>query len=414
MGTVYEAEDTTLRRRVALKTMRSSVAAQRGARDRFLREARAAAALNHDHVVPIYQVGEDRGVPFLAMPLLHGEMLEGRLQREGRLPVADALRDRPRDRRGVWPPPTTAASSIATSSRATSGWRAPGDRVKILDFGLASGQEGDVQLTSPGAILGTPAYMAPEQAGGAVDHRADLFSLGCVLYRMATGRMPFGGNGPMEVLRNIAVQEPRRPRELNPEIPAPLDQFLLRLLAKDREQRPVSAAVVGRVLTTLEQQIANTVVNVPAAPLAIPLGPGQRLAVAPPVAQLVQPQPPAPHVQAGAPAAAQAPRKIQTAPAGWRVPPLKALPAWVRGLSPWHKALAGGTVAAIVLGVFLIIGLSLLWRIPAPAGTGSTARRIPATRTKRIRYSPALIPRRRRACPARGVSCNPQSRLAIR
>ncbi len=92
MGTVYEAEDVTLRRRVALKTMKPAVAAQPGARARFLRKARAAAALNHDHVVPIYQVGEERSLPFLAMPLLHGEMLEDRLKRMGRLPLAEALR----------------------------------------------------------------------------------------------------------------------------------------------------------------------------------------------------------------------------------------------------------------------------------------------------------------------------------
>ena len=124
MGTVYEAEDVTLRRRVALKTMKPAVAAQPGARARFLREARAAAALNHDHVVPIYQVGEERSLPFLAMPLLHGEMLEDRLKREGacRWPKRSASAARsPR----AWPPLTTTASSTATSSRETSGWRGP-------------------------------------------------------------------------------------------------------------------------------------------------------------------------------------------------------------------------------------------------------------------------------------------------
>ncbi len=258
MGTVYEAEDVTLRRRVALKTMKPAVAAQPGARDRFLREARAAAALNHDHVVPIYQVGEERSLPFLAMPLLHGEMLEDRLKRVGRLPLADALRIGREIAEGL-----AAAHDhgiVHRDIKPGNVWlERPGDRVKILDFGLASGQEGDVQLTTPGTIMGTPAYMAPEQAGGPIDHRADLFSLGCVLYRAATGRLPFPGSSPMEILRNIAVQTPRSPRKLNPEIPTALDQFLLRLLAKERGQRPVSAAVVAKVLKTLEQQLSATI-----------------------------------------------------------------------------------------------------------------------------------------------------------
>ena len=168
---------------------------------------------------------------------------------------------------------------------------------------------------------------------------------------MATGRMPFAGAGPMEILRNIAVQEPRRPRELNPEIAAPLDQFILRLLAKEREQRPVSAAVVARVLTTLEQQIANTVTHRRGA--GRPLAPGQKAAAAA-RAQLVQPAPgPKRAAQSGAADPGRAPRRpaprqIQTAPAAARplaqrlTLPLKALPSWVKRLSTRHKVLVGG------------------------------------------------------------------------
>ena len=257
--------------------------------------------------MPIYQVGEERSLPFLAMPLLHGEMLEDRLKREGRLPLADALRVGREIAEGL-----AAAHDhgiVHRDIKPGNIWlERPGDRVKILDFGLASGQEGDVQLTTPGTIMGTPAYMAPEQAGGPIDHRADLFSLGCVLYRTATGRLAFSGSSPLEILRNIAVQTPKSPRELNPEIPAPLDQFLLRLLAKERDQRPVSAAVVARVLKTMEQQLSATVQIPPTRPAAA----AKR--AAPPVAQLIQasPKPPA---AAAAPAAPQIQKTPAAAPA---------------------------------------------------------------------------------------------------
>ena len=371
MGTVYEAQDPALRRHVALKTMKPSAASQTGARDRFLREARAAAALSHDHIVPIYQVGEDRGVPFLAMPLLHGEMLEDRLRRVGRLPVAEALRVGREVAEGL--AVAHDHGIIHRDIKPGNIWlEAPSDRAKILDFGLASGQDGDVQLTTPGAIMGTPAYMAPEQAGGAVDHRADLFSLGCVLYRMLTGRTPFAGASTMEILRNIAVQQPKPPRELNPEIQAGLDQFLLRLLAKEREGRPVSAAITAKVLKTLEGQQAGATLMLPQTkpPMAVPMT-GGKPASPPPVAQLVRQGRPAPaapgHVQARPAAGAPASPRIQNAPApaanGFSkaaASRANALVSWARALSPRGKLLAaGGAVLPLVL--LLLVG-ALMWR----------------------------------------------------
>ena len=366
MGAVYQAEDVALRRHVALKTMKPSAASQPGIRDRFLREARAAAALSHDHIVPIFQVGEDRGVPFLAMPLLHGEMLEDRLKRVGRLPVADALRIAREAAEGL--AVAHDHGIIHRDIKPANIWlETPNDRVKIVDFGLASGQDGDVQLTTPGAIMGTPAYMAPEQAGGQVDHRADLFSLGCVLYRMLTGRPAFAGSSAMEILRNIAVQQPRSPRELNPEVPAALDGFLLRLLAKEREQRPVSAAVTAKVLRTLEGQLAGTVLLPPTRPpLAAPVAAGAR----PPVAQLIQKGPnasPARHEVQNVPPAALASPQIQKAPApvanGFgNALALKAaaVRSWALALSPRQKLMAAVFGAAAVLAVvllFLIVAL---------------------------------------------------------
>ena len=255
----------------------------------------------------------------------------------------------------------------------------PSDRVKILDFGLASGQDGDVQLTTPGAIMGTPAYMAPEQAGGAVDHRADLFSLGCVLYRMLTGRTPFAGASTMEILRNIAVQQPKSPRELNPEVPAALDAFLLRLLAKEREQRPVSAAVTAKVLRTLEGQLAGTVLLPPMKPpMAVPVA-GGKPASPPPVAQLIRqgrPVAPVGQMRAGPPPAALASPQIQKAPTPAAADDFgkafkakaAALRSWALSLSPKQRLLiaAAGAGGGLMMVLLLLLVL-LLWRGGRPA-----------------------------------------------
>ena len=130
---------------------------------------------------------------FLAMEFIsNGEPLDARLQHENIVPVPEVLRHRPRDCRRAWPPPTRGWST-ATSSRPTSGWRTPSERVKILDFGLARAEADDrANLTQPGHVVGTPAYMAPEQARGErADHRCDLFSLGGVLYLLCTRQLPF-------------------------------------------------------------------------------------------------------------------------------------------------------------------------------------------------------------------------------
>src|SRR5262249_14207833 len=153
-----------------------------------------AAALDHEHIVTIYQAGEERGVPYLAMQLLQGETLEDRLkQAGGGLPLADVLRVGREGALGL-----AAAHERGLVHRdvkpAHVSLEAGRDGVKILDLGLAGGAEPDAQFTQAGAVIGPPAYMAPEQANGrAVDARCDLFSLGAVLYRAATGKMPFGG-----------------------------------------------------------------------------------------------------------------------------------------------------------------------------------------------------------------------------
>jgi WD40 repeat protein/serine/threonine protein kinase len=252
MGAVLQAEDPQLRRRVALKVMLPSQAANPSARQRFLREAQAAATLEHDHIVAIYHVGEERGVPFLAMPLLKGESLDERLKREGTLPPAEVVRIGRETALGL--AAAHAQGVIHRDIKPGNLWLEGGSqRVKILDFGLAYQAGSDVHLTQSGAILGTPAYMAPEQAQGKkADARSDLFSLGCVLYRMSTGQLPFQGTDTMSMLLALVTQDPTPPGQHNPHLPPALNELILALLAKEPAARPASAEAAAQTLAALE------------------------------------------------------------------------------------------------------------------------------------------------------------------
>ncbi len=252
MGVVFEAEDPRLKRRVALKMMKPDLAAHAQSRQRFLREAQAMAALDHDHVVTVHQVGE-AGVPFLAMQLLHGENLDTRLKRETKLQPDEVLRIGLEVADGL--AAAHARGLIHRDIKPGNIWLETGrgrPRVKILDFGLARASEGTENLTRSTAILGTPSYMAPEQARGeAIDARADLFSLGCVLYRMATGETAFKGNSPLTVLTSIALATPPAPREVNSDVPAELSDLIVSLLSKDPARRRKSAREVMDALHSM-------------------------------------------------------------------------------------------------------------------------------------------------------------------
>jgi WD40 repeat protein/serine/threonine protein kinase len=276
MGIVFLAEDPQLQRRVALKTMRPALAARADSRHRFLLEARATAAVKNDHIVTIYQVGGDGGVPYMAMELLDGMPLNRWLEQVPKPAVAEAVRlgremalglaaahargliHRDVKPGNVWlelvsgewsdkKPPLTTHHSPLTNCR-----------VKLLDFGLVRAAADDVHLTGSGVVVGTPAYMAPEQARGeTVDARCDLFSLGCVLYRICTGRKPFRGETTMALLSSLAKQAPTPVRDLNPEVPQALSDLVMRLLAKDPAARPASAAAVADALAVIGQQLAT-------------------------------------------------------------------------------------------------------------------------------------------------------------
>jgi serine/threonine protein kinase len=255
MGVVFQAEDPHLRRPVALKVMRPHLAASADYHRRFLREARLAAAIEHEHIVTVYQVGEDRGVPYLAMQLLRGETLEDRLGRRpgGRLPLPEVLRIGREIAEGL--AAAHARGLVHRDIKPANIWlEERRGRVRIVDFGLARGSEPDAQFTQAGAVIGTPAYMAPEQATGAiVDARCDLFSLGAVLYRAATGKAPFGDRDTMSILHALATRAPVPPHRIVPSLPRLFSGLVMRLLAKDPADRPQSAHEVVKAIEALER-----------------------------------------------------------------------------------------------------------------------------------------------------------------
>jgi len=247
MGVVFRAFDETLQRVVAIKTMAGDLAASATARKRFTREAQAAAAICHEHVVTIHAVDEDYRPPYLVMQFIEGASLQEKVNWTGPLDPAVVLRI------GI-----EAAYGLAAAHKqglvhrdikpANILLEAGTERVKITDFGLARAGD-DATLTRDGMIAGTPAYMSPEQAEGRpVDHRSDLFSLGSVLYAMGTGLSPFRGGTAVSVLKRVCHEEPRPLREANPDAPEWLAAIITKLHAKDPAGRYQSAAEVAGVL----------------------------------------------------------------------------------------------------------------------------------------------------------------------
>jgi serine/threonine protein kinase/Leucine-rich repeat (LRR) protein len=261
MGMVFLAEDPRLKRTVALKVMLPEVAKKDTARERFLREARATAAIEHDHIITIYQVDEDRGVPYLAMPLLKGMSLESYLKRgkETKKPLTLGQILKLAREIGKGLAAAHERGLIHRDIKPANIWldATAGGRVKILDFGLARPTETDSTITQSGMIVGTPAYMAPEQAAGQkIDGRADLFSLGVVLYRLCSGRVPWHGETAMATLMAVATEEETPLGQLKPDLPPPLTELVTKLLAKKPEGRPKSAKAVVEAIVAIEKQLA--------------------------------------------------------------------------------------------------------------------------------------------------------------
>lgn len=325
MGMVFLAEDTRLRRQVALKVIKPELLERQDLHERFLTEARAIAAVEHDNIVVIYEAGDAGSIPYLVMPLLRGESLEDCLKRaDGPLPTDEILRigreiaagleaahrcglvHRDIKPSNLWlegagskqqaaSEPTAGSGATAGSGQQAAGSRTsvvanqdqtvpgpdlhgpppaadgplpaaghppsaagcplPAVRVKILDFGLARTLDATNDEGERRAILGTPAYMSPEQGRGLpADARSDLFSLGCVMYRMATGRAPFQGRDVVTTLMSVATQTPVSPRELNPKLPTDLAALIEKLLAKKPEDRFASAQAVVDAIGQIERR----------------------------------------------------------------------------------------------------------------------------------------------------------------
>ena len=253
MGIVFQAEDIALRRSVALKVMKPELIANPDSCKRFLREAQTMAASKHDHLVTIYQVGQEDSVIYLALELLDGETLDAWVSREGPAPLGEILRLGREMAVGL--AAIHAKGLVHRDIKPDNIWlEAPARRVKILDFGLARLINDSTRLTTTGLAVGTPDFMSPEQArGDEIDARGDLFSLGGVLYRLCTGRNPFQAGNLMGVLTALAVAEPRPIEELNPALPPELADLVIQLLAKEPVDRPDSAEAVVEEL----ERIAN-------------------------------------------------------------------------------------------------------------------------------------------------------------
>jgi serine/threonine protein kinase/Leucine-rich repeat (LRR) protein len=257
MGAVYLAFDERLQRKLALKVMLPKAAANATAKERFLREARAAAQISSDHVVNIFEADEIDGIPFIALQFLQGYPLDEYLKKKGNLTLPQIVRIAADTALGL--AKAHKLGIVHRDIKPGNLWlEAPTGRVKILDFGLAKpvlASEG-AELTGSGAVMGTPAYMAPEQGmGKPVDVRADLFSLGCVLYRLCTGKLPFDRPTIMAILTAIATEEPPPVREVNSSVPEPLAELIRRLMAKNPDHRPASAQDVVKELDRISAML---------------------------------------------------------------------------------------------------------------------------------------------------------------
>jgi serine/threonine-protein kinase len=245
---VLKAFDPALNRHVAIKVLSPQLANSGAARRRFAREAQAAAAVVHEHVVAIHSVADNDGLPYLVMSYIPGCSLQERLDRQGPLEVKEVLRIGMQVAAGL--AAAHAQGLVHRDIKPANILLENGvERVKITDFGLARTFD-DASLTGSGVVAGTPQYMAPEQARGeAVDHRSDLFSLGSVLYAMCSGHSPFRAETFMAVWRRLCIDTPRPIRESNPEVPDWLAEIIEKLQAKQPHDRFQSAEEVADLLS---------------------------------------------------------------------------------------------------------------------------------------------------------------------
>lgn len=247
MGIVLRARDPLLDRIVAIKVLDPRLAGRKNVRLRFEREARAAAAISHENVVVIHGAAERDGMLYLVMQYVPGESLAERIRRDGALGVREILRISSQMASGL--AAAHAQGIVHRDIKPANILLEDGfERVRITDFGLAHIMD-DASLTQSGLVAGTPSFMSPEHTQDEpIDYRADLFSLGSVMYAMCTGEQPFRGSTSLAIMRSVCDDTPRPIRDLNPAIPRWLVEVTNKLLVKNRDRRYQSAYEVAELL----------------------------------------------------------------------------------------------------------------------------------------------------------------------
>jgi len=251
MGVVYKAEDTKLKRMVAMKFLPQDATRDPGSKNRFIREAQAAAALEHNNICNIYEINEtDDGQTYMVMAYYEGETLKSKIEK-GKLKIEEAIDYATQIAKGL---------ACAHEQGITHRDIKPANIIitdrgvaKILDFGLAK-LVGQVQITKDTSTLGTVAYMSPEQCSGTeVDHRTDIWSLGVLFYEMLTGKLPFKGDYEQAVIYAILNEQPESVSKINPRVSKMLDQILSKALIKNTEERYQQIDHILADLKTLEK-----------------------------------------------------------------------------------------------------------------------------------------------------------------
>ena len=286
MAEVYLAEDVLLSRTVALKVLFPELAQDEAFVERFRREARAAASLNHHNIVSVYDFGEDEGSWFIVMEYVDGETLRHIIRGDGPMEparaaeigaeVAAALAAA--HARGIVHRDVKPANVLIAASTGT---------VKVTDFGIARAANARQGLTMPGTVLGTATYLSPEQAqGAAVDHRTDLYSLGMVLYEMLAGRPPFTGDTPVAIAYRHLKEQAPPPSTHNPRVPPALDAIVMKAMAKDPAARQASAEELRTQLLDFDRAVGDPDATVAVAP---PLAGAEATTVAAPATSVLPP-----------------------------------------------------------------------------------------------------------------------------
>jgi len=237
MGVVYLAWDARLHRSVAVKTLHPAFAVDAVARERFLREARAAAAVSHPNVTQIHDIGEDEGRPYFAMEYLEGQSVQELLDERGSIAPDLAVSIARQAAAGL--KAAAERGIVHRDVKPSNLFLAKDGTLKVTDFGLAKQLLADSKLTSDGQFFGTPNYISPEQAGGGrADARSDIYSLGATLYEMVSGRPPFLGDSPVSVVMQH-LRDPVPPvRQSNPAVPVPVATLIHKMLSKSPSARP--------------------------------------------------------------------------------------------------------------------------------------------------------------------------------